>query len=249
MMILASFLAIVSSRFVNAQILSAPKAGYFKFSIDSGASYDGGGNFLTKTNGTMLATPVKFDDVKFRDVYNNATFFSSEVSYAPSALEEYFFRLTHLEADANSTTIGTLSSAPFLATFDDYSETSFALGARQYIPIENTLFTPYFGVVLGIKTVDDIGAHFTIPAAGIDEGRQPFYKQSTVPTAGLEFGFLYPLSSMFAIGLQSGIYYQGGLQEDDTYLLTAPRINDIADANDDSDRLSIPVSFKMVVKY
>jgi hypothetical protein len=145
--------------------------------------------------------------------------------------------------DAAGATVG--STVPVFGRFGDYKAWSVEAGVRSYFGAGS--LQPYVAARVGARFVDRIDASFTIPAVNLVNtlDNVPFYRSSTVFTAGLDVGLDYSISPKASIAVESGLRYAGGLRGDDAVIGGLG----LASINERGGLLTIPLSVRARILF
>jgi hypothetical protein len=169
------------------------------------------------THSTSSLGGVNLEALNFDDLYGNAGLLGMRLGRAVG-LNDVYFRFAYTQADGGTIRAGQDGTASILAEFGDYSDFAFLGGIRRQF-MQPSRLHPYLGFETGIRSVDAIDANLYVPSYG-RTGNVPFYDESTVFTAEVTVGISYDLTDAFRIGFESGLRYQGGLDEIDTGVLS-----------------------------
>ncbi len=149
-----------------------------------------------------------------------------------------YVRVSRNEFDGGSARLGYIDDCTLDAHFDDFQDWGIAIGYER--DFGTGRLRPFVGVEAGIRFVSDIEADFRAADAHhfSDYNNISLYEDSVALGLLFSFGIDYHLTDNFAIGIESGIGYQTGLDADDSELAQF----DISELNDAGGNFwSIPV--------
>ena len=196
------------NHYAPQQGYNAPSRTHFEGSI-SGEDFTGGNITPTaiETNGQTL------NKIAYKDAYKTgwrATGgFSQDVAPRTSLTIDGFYKKA--EAEDTPISIGTAAGgAALTGTFSDYKSYGAEIGFREYLNNAGAGFRPYVGATVGgayNEAIDIIEPTATPATAGI--GRTRLHDGGWVPTASALVGFEFATSRNAALGLESGLRYEG----------------------------------------
>ncbi|MFN8694328.1 MAG: hypothetical protein ACK5XX_07975 [Holosporales bacterium] len=233
----------------NAQTrLRAPTDSKWRGSFLAGYDFTVSGNVLSRAEGSILGLPTTTNGVKWGDAYGTPLAFGFDFAYANTQLTEIFGRITLTQADGKSLTIGESGGIPLLAEFDSYSEFGILGGYRWYFPEASQfrLLTPYAGAFFGLKYVAAVNADISAPAAPFAFNNQELYSSGFIPSVGFNIGLLYPTTSNFALGIETGLTYQLSPKSGETdFNGSATGLEKLSSGGG---KIIIPVTFRATLK-
>lgn len=267
---IALALAALSAALITPAFARPLEAGQFSGAITAGAEFPVGGDVhggaiapvasLAALNPNLpaVAAELRIQARSFDDIYGEAATYGVEGAFGLGGNLEVIGALRAVQADEGAVQVGTAfvpalsASLPVQGRFGEFSALVLEGGVRQHFDMGGGLM-PYIGGRIGVALVDEIRASFTVPVpAGV--GTEPndivlnnvaFYDDSTTVTLGVDVGANFEVAPGFAIGVESGVRYQGQLEDNDSAIggLGLARIND------EGDRISIPLTVKGVFRF
>lgn len=210
--------------------------------------------------GGIVVSPglgAKAEDQDFDDAFDTPVSVGITLNYGLSSSGEVFGRLQYTQASASKFDLLTFASAGFINSgpvndnppaiapipvatgdivrgeFDDYEEYGIDIGYRYFFTTDNH-FKPFASVSGGVRIIDSLKLEYFAPM-GESIGKARFYDDSTVYSAGIGIGFRYEVSPTVALGLETGVSYQGKLDDEN---LGGGGLDDL---NDGGDRWQIPL--------
>lgn len=117
------------------------------------------------------------------------------------------------------------------------------MGYRQFFNAGRP-FRPYASIRGGFQWVDSI--NLDLRSNGSSLTRIKFYDSTLTYAVGLGLGFRYEVAEGVALGLETGVRYEGDLSDDDGDLAGLGRL---ARINDAGDRLVIPLLARIAVQF
>lgn len=224
-----------------AGVAAAPAAsaagveGRWALTFKGGADVQVSGDVHTGGRGTVLTLPTTVEARSYKDVYGTPFRFEGELGYGVSSNVEVFGRVGYAKKAADELSVGNVAGLDLRAQFADYKEWSFGAGLRYYFNAESSV-RPYLAASGGLRSVSAIPSTFSVPAAGVVLRDTPFYDKSTVATFGGDLGVRIDLSDAVALGLETGLHYQGDLKDIEGLAGTG-----LEPINDVGSRWSLPV--------
>jgi hypothetical protein len=193
------------------------------------------------SNGTL-----RIRERSYKDLYETGLTGTVEVRYRMSEVSEFFGAVSYTQADGKRAQVGdftccTNAVTPVTAQFGDYRSIGLEVGYRQYFYTFLEGFQPYFAVRGGVTRTDEIKANFQIGATALNN--VPFYDETYAMMIGGDLGLLYQISPNAQLGGEVGVRYTTKLKDNDSVLRTA--LPSLVGINDEGDRLSVPVSFRL----
>lgn len=249
---------------VFAEDRERPVTGKFTVMPKIGTDFTVGGDFvksasesatLTFTSGDTITADVSSDSQDFNDVYHSPFTVGMDVNYGLTDYTEVFLGLKYTKAEArnfDALTVdvagnfaGTAVSASEVINgkFDDYREFGFGVGTRHFFNRFGTL-TPFVSLEGGLTHNENIELELSTATGRISD--IGFYEDTWKARLGFGGGFLYDVSDSISVGVESGINYDFGMDDDDSDLNGTGTFER---TNDDGDRLSIPLMFSIRVKF
>jgi hypothetical protein len=207
-------------------------AGEWSFSIKGGVVDAVGGDVHRGPNfdGSVLldlapgSLPVDVDAKSFDEVYGSFMELGVEASYQQSENLSYFVGLSQLESDDGMLRVGTVGEdLPLNGRFSDYEDIGLYGGVRYHFTNESD-WQPFVSAQIGLKDVDAITASLSVPGVTFVDPYQdaltnaPFYDGGTVFSYGLGFGLDYRVSEGGTLSIETGIYSQEALDDNDSVL-------------------------------
>jgi hypothetical protein len=192
----------------------------------------------------------------YGDAYGRGVNYELGVSYEVSNTVEITAALNYSKSKGKTLDVGSVNGVdPITANFDDLETYGGEIGVRKYFRnrtlahLLSPAVTPYVGASVGIAHVESTGA--VLSSAGFAGIGQPaiinaeFYEDSIVPTAQLTIGAEWRATRNFAIGLETGVRYTGGLSDGDGTLVAIGW----QEARGNSQNISIPVTLRGRFKF
>lgn len=244
-----------------------PSKGKFSVSPMVGTSFTVGGDFVNSASETIAvagtiagfavsaAIGLSTDSREFDDVYDPPIVVGLGLNYGLSSTGEVFGSLRYVHAGSdtfdalNITAAGTINGTPFAigavltGEFDSYNEFGGDVGYRHFFN-PGQKFRPFVSVGAGLKWVDDIDLDFTFGGAPVTKIK--FFDSGITYAVGLGLGFRYDMAAGVAVGLETGIRYEGDLDDNDTDLIGGGSFENV---NDDGDRLEIPLMARATIAF
>lgn len=183
------------------------------------------------------------------EAYESALNVTVEVRYASTDFSEFFGALTYVQADASeNVTVGCLATTPpncattLTGSFSDFRQIGLEAGYRQWFGFSllGDTIKPYFAVRGGLVHTDEIRLRVNAGAAG-GLGNWRLYEEGWTAMIGADVGATYAISQNAEIGGEIGVRYTTSLSDDDSDFGALG----LANINDESERLSVPVSVRL----
>jgi hypothetical protein len=189
---------------------------------------------------------IRLRGTDYKDAYDDALRASLEVRYAMSDSSEFFGAFSYTSAEGKDAVVGCLEVAGACTTnvsakLSDYKQYGLEVGYRQWLNMAmlGDAVRPYFAVRGGVVRTDAIRALYKTPTDNLADWG--LYKETYAYMIGGDLGATVAISPNAEIGGEIGIRYQTALRELDTDLGAVG----LAGANNKSERLSVPVSFRL----
>ena len=130
-----------------------------------------------------------------------------------------YLRFAYTDNDGGSTNLGRIGDCDLTGRFSDYQDWGLLVGFEKNL-LSRGRITPYIGGEVGVRFVDGISVDLLAENDhhGHDFNGVPFYDDSVVFTAHFTVGVDFDITDRFALGIESGIRYQTGLDQDDSGL-------------------------------
>lgn len=183
------------------------------------------------------------------EAYDSGLTVSVEVRYASTDFSEFFGAVTYTQADAaDNVVVGCLvTTVPNCGTtltgsFSDFRQIGLEGGYRQWFgfSVLGDTIKPYFAVRGGLVHTDEIRFRVNAGAAG-GLGDWNLYEEGWTAMIGADLGATYAISQNAEIGGEIGVRYTTSLSDDDSDFGALG----LATINDESERLSVPVSVRL----
>jgi hypothetical protein len=202
---------------------------------------------LNTLNSNFTGTgTIQLRGTDFKDAYDPALRATIEVRYAMSELSEFFGAFSYTRADGKKTDIGCLTTAgacsgTLTGQFADYKQMGLEVGYRQWINMAmlGDSVRPYFAVRGGVLKTDAIHTFIQAPTGNVAHWR--LYDDSYSYMIGADLGATVAISPNAEIGGEVGLRYQTALKEIDADFGALG----LGKTNGASERLSVPVSFRL----
>lgn len=265
------FMVAAASALLISPAMAKPlEAGQLSGAVTAGAEFPVGGDVhggatapvasLAALNPNLpaAAAELRIQSRSFDDIYGEAATYGVEGAWGLGDGLELIGAVRAVQADEGAVQVGTAfvpalsATLPVQGRFGEFNALMIEGGVRQHFDMGGG-FMPYVGGRIGVARVDEIRASFTVPVpAGV--GTEPndivlnnvaFYDDSTTLTLGVDVGASFEMAPGFSIGVESGLRYQGQLEDNDSAIggLGLARIND------EGDRISIPLTVKGVFRF
>jgi hypothetical protein len=229
------------------------EAGKWSGRIVGGADFAIGGNVHGGANAPIadlgglnpglagISSTLQIGSRSQSTIYGEAWNIGFELGYGLSDSSEVFGSVRYSTTGSGSTQVGVANvpalnaNLPINGDFGSWKNWAIEAGYRQYFG-EGT-FRPYAAGRAGLVFNSGIDATFTIPDASITLNDVPFYKSSTLFTAGVDVGAAVEVATGISLFAETGIRYTTSPRGDDSALSTLG----LASINNDGDRWDIPV--------
>lgn len=189
---------------------------------------------------------IRLRGTDYKDAYDDALRATLEVRYAMSESAEFFGAFSYTSAEGKDAVVGCLEIATACTTnisakLTDYKQYGLEIGYRQWLNLAmlGDAVRPYFAVRGGVVRTDAIRALYKTPTANLADWR--LYKETYSYIIGADAGATIAISPNAEIGGEVGIRYQTALREQEGDLGAVG----LGNANKNSERLSVPVSFRL----
>lgn len=213
--------------------------------------------YTTDAVGSAFGLPATVEARSFGATHDQPYSVHAEFGYVASPHWEIFGTVYYDGADGNDERVGTVSDPTgaigavgakhaLNAEFDDYHSIGIELGARYFFLPKTARLRPFISVSAGGRYIDSQDITFSV--AGVGSTTASFYDDSFSLSASFLAGVEFAITDRFSVGVQSGISYQFEQTERDEKLtpnsaqFTTGGIAGLQGANDDGDRLYIPVA-------
>jgi hypothetical protein len=183
-------------------------AGKISVAAEIGTESQLGGTFLQGADGTLIGKPATIESKRYKDVYAPDLRLQGLIGYGASNRIEVIVRGTYYKADATAVEVGSMNGNPVYAFFGQYEEWGVELGLRYYLSARGRMKS-YIAPIVGLRSLEQILADFSVPDAGSAVLNVPFNQASTVGVFGLDLGFDFALGPHAFIGVDTGLRYQG----------------------------------------
>lgn len=129
-----------------------------------------------------------------------------------------YLRFSRTEFDGNLTPLGYIDDCTLTGDFHDYQDWGIALGYERDFGMGR--LRPFVGFEAGVRFVDEIGVNFIAEEGhhGSTYNNVNLYDDSVALGLLFSFGIDYDITHNFTLGIESGIAYQTGLDENDSDL-------------------------------
>jgi hypothetical protein len=195
-------------------------------------------------NGQIVMRGTGWDDA-----FDKADNISVEVRYAASDMSEFFGAVTYTEAEGRrNVAIGCITVAAtgcqtdLVGSFTDFKQIGVEAGYRQWFGVSllGDSLKPYWAVRGGLVRTDEIRLNVaTTTVGGIGDWR--LYEEGWTAMIGADIGATYAISPNAEIGGEIGVRYVTKLGDDDSDFGALG----LGSINDESERLSVPVSVRL----
>lgn len=218
-----------------------------RWALDLGAGIDFGvnGNVNSGAIGRLDGQAVAILPNSYGDVYGAGIQFRVGAAYALDDVSEVRGVFTLQSADADLVRLGDIGPSSLYAQYSDYQSFSLDVGYRRYLPVEGESRMRVFGeVTVGLGFIDAIDAELAAPQSNLVLASSDFYDQTAAFTWAFAVGMMYDLNERLAFTGQLGVRHVSGLSEVDQFEGTG-----LEDINNDSGRLTIPLTVGIRVKF
>jgi hypothetical protein len=189
---------------------------------------------------------IRLRGTDYKDAYDDALRATLEIRYAMSDSSEFFGAFSYTNAKGKDAVVGCLDVAAICTTnvsakLTDYRQYGLEVGYRQWLNMAmlGDAVRPYFAVRGGVIRTDAIRALYSTPTDNLADWG--LYKETYSYMIGGDLGATVAISPNAEIGGEVGVRYQTALRELDGDLGAVG----LATANNKSERLSVPVSFRL----
>lgn len=217
--------------------------GRWSVALQGGTDIELSGKVHEGGSGTVLSLPTIVGERSFSDVYDPGFRGQISVGYGIGKASELFVRGSYYKTTSEALQVGTVAGLTLNGDFAEYKEWGAEFGYRHYFRVDKP-FKLYVGGLVGVRSVSELPATFSVPAAGVVLSDVPFYDSSNVGVFGADLGFTFDVSETVALGLETGPRYQTGLSDLEGLAGTGlERINDAGS------RWSMPVFATLSVRF
>lgn len=207
MSIRSSLLAVAAmAALVPAGARAEGLEGRWSLGLQAGTDLELSGNVHEGGSGTVLGLATQVQPRSFSDVYNPSFRGQLALGYGVGAQTELLLRGTYYKMSSETLQVGTVAGLALNADFAEYKEWGVEAGIRRYFATGR--LKPYAALTAGLRSVSELPATFSVPAASVVLSDVPFYDKSTVGVFGADLGLSYDLTENAAIGLETGPRYQ-----------------------------------------
>ena len=213
-------------------------------------------NYTDDAVGSVFGLPATIESRSFGAVHDQPYSVHVELGYVVNPHREIFGTVYYDGAGGAEERIGSVTDPAgsigpvggkyrLNGEFDDYHSVGIELGARYFFLPKTARLRPFISVSAGGRYVDSQDLKLSV---GNLATTTSFYDDSFSLSASLLAGIEFAVTERFSVGLQSGINYQFEQTQRDEKLtpnsaqFTTGGIAGLQGANDDGDRLYIPVS-------
>lgn len=252
-----------------------PKAGAVTVTPDVGTIVNVGGAFVTSGSKSVTGTTSLFNGPAapsvtvvgaatltvpsrtFGQVYDTPIQLGASVNYGLSDHDEISGRFRWLHADADifnalnvSATVTvngrTVSGGSTLqGQFSNYDEEGLEFGYRHFFDSSWPGFHPYVGALAGAKYNSAVSLELLHQGTTIASGIH-FYGSGLSLSSGVSAGFRYDLASNVALGLETGLRYEGTLDRDTSSLGSSGGLSTV---NQGGDRWDFPIIAGAIIRF
>jgi hypothetical protein len=254
----------------SAMVPSLPSSGHFSVTPTLGTDFTVGGDFVKSgsqsiSNASLFGAAVTGTSTfsassrTFNDVYDVPIDVGLSGNYGLTDADEVSAGLRYLHASGksfnalNASTSGTINGVAFSANaafqgeFNDYNEFGLEGGYKHFFTIGSSGFHPYLGGLLGAKHTGSIALDLSYDGTPVASGIG-FFKSGWSWSAGLVTGFRYDIADSVALGLETGIRYEGDLRQNSADINSASA-GALANVNSGGNRWEIPLLVGLTAKF
>jgi hypothetical protein len=174
-------------------------------------------------------TRLVFDKLRFEQAFQRPAEFGVSGAYGVWDNGEIFGTVRHVRASGRKAEIGKVFGegfvfgrpfelrSPILAAPSNYSALSAEAGYRHFLAT-GSAFLPYVAGAAGLTRTSGIDADIFVQSIASGElaaGRIRLYDTSLSPTASIQIGLTYAFAPSAAIGVETGLRYEGKLRGND----------------------------------
>lgn len=206
--------------------------------------------------GTINGLPASIESRTFGATHDQPFGVHLELGYVINPHWELFGTVYYNGAGGDETRVGRVADPAGLigpaggrydldAEFGDYHSVGIQLGARYFFLPKTARLRPYVSLSVGGRYIDSQDITFKVAGASVSSS---FYDDSFSLSTSALSGIEFAVSERFSVGVESGISYHFEQTERDERLTPAAgkfaggALNGLQNANDDGDRLYIPVA-------
>jgi hypothetical protein len=253
----------------NSPRRHAPSAAVKPFSASLEYGFEGKSSSEFHTGG--FATDVFLAESRdWNDSHDNANRVALRGGYALNSKTEIGASVSYTQANSSgAVTIGNAGPAPagttnfpLTAEFGDFEKLGLELDARRYMGqtggLRSPILRPFVGATLGVSRVTEMDV--TLRSAGLpniapastftNPTTVGFYDESWVPTAGINAGVQVQFNRFAALEFETGLRYDGELEQNDTALRTlTDGVSSAAVLNDTGSRVVLPVTLRGRINF
>jgi hypothetical protein len=220
----------------------AQDAGGWSVSFDVGLDSSWKGDIYNRAQGNLQAQPVQISARSNSNAYPRGLGWSVGISKGLSSRASLRIRAigTMISSERDHTgRVGTTNvNGTLFSDVDDLSEVGADVGILLHFRSGGTV-QPYIGGFAGMARVSAIGGTFDVPDATFTFNQHlDLYSDSTAATGGASMGLLFKRSDRFSWYVNFDLKWRGKLKQDDGDLAGT----NLTGLNDDSDRMSMPLS-------
>lgn len=205
---------------------------------------------LATLNANLTGTGVlAMRGTSWDEVYDRALTATVEVRYASSDMSEFFGAISYTQADARQNVTlgclvvsGTTCGTTLTGNATEFKQIGLEAGYRQWFgySLFGDAVKPYFAVRGGLVRTDEIRLQvFAGAAGGLGDWR--LYEEGWTAMIGADLGASVAISPNAELGGEIGLRYVTRLSDDDTDFGALG----LGAINDESERLSVPVSVRL----
>ncbi|GBF57231.1 hypothetical protein PbB2_00895 [Candidatus Phycosocius bacilliformis] len=254
--------------FAALALLASPALAESPFSFGGSVGYEFpvDGKILDRTGGTSVNLTtlnpslagtgiLRLRGTDYKDSHDGTLAATVEVRYALSQMSEVFGALSYRQANGKVADIGCIEvvvggvtncNTPLRAAFSDFKQAGVELGYRQWLTsgIMSERLFPYYAVRAGVTQTDALTAQVTTNVGAVTNasiGTWKLYDDKVTYMVGADLGATYLIAPSAELGAEVGVRYYSKLSDNDTNLTALG----LANANNKSERITIPVSVRL----
>jgi len=217
-----------------------------RWSADVGFGFEPSinGNVNSGVIGTLQGQATAILPSSYSDVYGSGFTFHFGGGYALNENTELRGVFTWQSADADLVRLGDLGPSSLYGQYSDYKVFALDVGARRYFSPVARQVRPFAEVMIGAAWVDRINVLLSAPRANVIFDSTNFYDATAAFTWKLGFGALLKVSNQVDLTGEVGLRHVGGLAQVDQFIGTG-----LEDINDDTGRLTFPITFGVRYRF
>jgi hypothetical protein len=194
------------------------------------------GNVNSGAIGTLQGQTVAILPQSYGSVYGTGIDFRFGAGYRLNAMSELRGMFVWQTADADLVRLGDLGPSSLYGQYSDYKSLSLDFGYRRYVSLDNPHVRMFGEATIGVGFIDAIDVQLAAPQSNIIFSNTDFYDSTAALTFGVNVGVLFKVADRTDLTAQIGLRHVSGLTQVDQLVGTG-----LANLNDDSSRLTVPI--------